>query len=76
MTKKDLIRRGALEKLEEIVRSCVESCNGNYDNFQLEMVDVFSPEEHAEIDYMIEKLKTEKAYLNLFCQFRGIQNLL
>ena len=47
MTRKDIIKRGALEKLEEIVRSCVDSCNGNIDNFQFEMIDVFSTEEHS-----------------------------
>lgn len=35
MTRKDIIMRGALEKLEEIVRSCVDSCNGNsYDIYK------------------------------------------
>lgn len=72
MTKEDLIRRGALEKLEEIVRSCVQSCNRNLENFRFEMIDVFSQEEHNEIDYMIEKLKDDKDYLKLFCQIRGI----
>ena len=72
MTKEDLIRRGALEKLEEIVRSCVESCNRDLKSFHFEMIDVFSSEEHTEIDYMIEKLKVDKDYLKLFCQIRGI----
>lgn len=73
MTKRDLIKRGALTKLEEIVRSCVESCNRDFDQFHFEMTeDVFSPEEHEEIDYMIEKLKQERNYLELFCLFRGI----
>lgn len=72
MTRKDIIKRGALEKLEEIVRSCVDSCNGNIDNFQFEMIDVFSTEEHTEVDYLIEKLKTDKEFLKLFCQIRGI----
>ena len=67
-----MIRRGALEKLEEIVRFCIESCNGNVNDFQLEMVDVFSDDEHSEIDYMIDKLNTDKEYLKLFCQIRGI----
>ncbi len=72
MTKKDIIKRGALAKLEEIVRSCIESCEGNLDNFQFEMADVFSSDELSEIDYMIEKLKDDREYLKLFCQFRGI----
>ena len=41
MTKKDITKRGVLAKLEEIVRSCIESCEGNLDNFQFEMADVF-----------------------------------
>lgn len=41
MTKEDLIRRGALEKLEEIVRSCIESCNRELESFRFEMIDVF-----------------------------------
>ncbi len=73
MTKKDIIKRDALAKLEEIVRSCIESCEGNLDNFQFEMTDVFSSDELSEIDYMIEKLKDDREYLELFCQFRGIE---
>ncbi len=72
MERKDIIKRGALEKLEEIVRSCVDSCNGNIDAFQLEMIDVFSKEEHSEIDYIIEKIRENNDYLKLFCQIRGI----
>lgn len=54
MTKKDITKWGVLAKLEEIVRSCIESCEGNLDNFQFEMTDVFSSDELSEIDYMIE----------------------
>lgn len=73
MTKKDLIRRGALTKLETIVSSCLDSCERNLDEFHLDMIDdVFSSEEHTEIDYMIDKLQHDKKYLELFCLFRGI----
>lgn len=73
MTKKDLIRRGALTKLETIVSSCLDCCERDLDEFHLEMLDdVFSAEEHEEIDYMIEKLQNDKQYLELFCLFRGI----
>jgi len=73
MSSKDLIKRGALEKLEEIVRSCLESRGRNIDFFQLEFLeDVFSPEEHAEIDSIISKLQNDKEYLKLFILFRGI----
>ena len=73
MTKKDLIRRGALAKLETIISSCLESCGRDLSEFHLEMLDdVFSTEEHAEIDYIIEKLQRERDYLELFCLFRGI----
>lgn len=69
MTKKDITKRGVLAKLEEIVRSCIESYEGNLDNFQFEMADVFSSDELSEIDYMIEKLKDDRECLKLFCLF-------
>lgn len=73
MIKQDLIRRGALTKLEIIVGSCLDSCKRDLDKFKLEMLeDVFSKEEHAEIDYMIEKMQNDKDYLKLFCLFRGL----
>lgn len=73
MLSKDLIKRGALAKLEEIVRSCLECCGRNIDSFQLDILEeVFSQNEHDEIDSIISKLRSDKEYLKLFILFRGI----
>lgn len=73
MTKQDLIKRGALSKLVEIVRFNMDSCNKKIEDFHIEVIDgVFSSEEQAEIDHIIKKLNEDRFYLKLFCEINGI----
>lgn len=73
MKELDKIKRMALEKLEEQVRSVLES-SGPMKKFDSEIpMEIFSKKELEEVGYIIPKLKDEK-YFELYCLFRGISN--
>lgn len=73
MSEADKNKRMALEKLEELVRAAMESCEGNVIDFELAIPeDFFSPEEISEICHMIPKLQKNVYYLKEFCALHDI----